>query len=155
MSTRFRYANAASGRLLRAPANGLLLILAVGTANALHAQSAGQTARQSAERQPAGTYGLLYSFQCVTDGAYPENGLVRDPSGNLYGTTNAGGGSSVISTRDGGNPDGGVVRDPMSFSAGCQRRTGRDGTGKSKPIPMPGDSTFCFAKPARRSLKAL
>ena len=76
----------------------LLLTLALGTAAALHAQSAGQTARQSAERQPAGTYSLLYSFQCVTDGAYPENGLVRDSSGNLYGTTNAGGGSDAYGT---------------------------------------------------------
>lgn len=34
---------------------------------------------------------ILYSFQNGSDGAYPEGGLILDASGNLYGTTLAGG----------------------------------------------------------------
>lgn len=39
----------------------------------------------------AGTETVLYSFSYGTDGAYPYAGLIRDASGNLYGTTNYGG----------------------------------------------------------------
>lgn len=85
MSTRFRHANSISGRLLRAPANALLLMLALATAPALQARSADQSQAR------AGTYSLLYSFQCDPDGGYPQSALVRDSSGNLYGTTEAGG----------------------------------------------------------------
>jgi uncharacterized repeat protein (TIGR03803 family) len=34
---------------------------------------------------------VLYRFGGGTDGAYPVNGLIMDPAGNLYGATNAGG----------------------------------------------------------------
>jgi len=34
---------------------------------------------------------VLYSFTCALDGSTPEGGVVRDASGNLYGTTNGGG----------------------------------------------------------------
>jgi len=43
----------------------------------------------------SGKYRLLYSFKGGSDGANPLAGLVRDGSGNLYGTTLAGGGHSV------------------------------------------------------------
>ncbi len=62
-----------------------LLSLAFGTVTVLHAQSA--------DKPQAGTYGLLYSFQCGTDGSFPAAGLVRDSAGNLYGTTTGGGGN--------------------------------------------------------------
>lgn len=35
---------------------------------------------------------VLYTFEGVTDGAYPEGDLAFDASGNLFGTTSAGGG---------------------------------------------------------------
>ena len=37
------------------------------------------------------TYNIRYSFQCGDDGSNPYGGLVRDGSGNLYGTTFGGG----------------------------------------------------------------
>ena len=43
---------------------------------------------------PSGTETVLYSFAgYFTDGAFPAAGLVRDKTGNLYGTTNSGGSS--------------------------------------------------------------
>lgn len=42
-------------------------------------------------KSQAGRCSLLYSFQCSPDGDEPESGLVRDASGNLYGTTLSGG----------------------------------------------------------------
>jgi uncharacterized repeat protein (TIGR03803 family) len=84
MSTRLRYANSITRTAFRAPANALLLMLAVGTAAALRAQ-------QSADKSQAGTYSLLYSFQCSPDGGFPGAGLIRDSSGNLYSTTFDGG----------------------------------------------------------------
>jgi uncharacterized repeat protein (TIGR03803 family) len=87
MSTRIRRANSITRELLRGPAKVLLLLLAIGTAGASHAQSIAQ----SDKRPQAGTYSLLYSFQCTPDGAIPQAGLLRDSSGNLYGTTSSGG----------------------------------------------------------------
>jgi len=43
---------------------------------------------------PSGNESLLYSFTGAPDGRAPYSGLVRDAKGNLYGTTNEGGGSS-------------------------------------------------------------
>jgi uncharacterized repeat protein (TIGR03803 family) len=39
----------------------------------------------------SGTYSVLYSFTGGADGASPVAGLVLDPAGNLYGTTEGGG----------------------------------------------------------------
>jgi uncharacterized repeat protein (TIGR03803 family) len=84
MSTRLRHASSIPGKVLRAAGNALLVMLALGTAAALHAQ-------QSADKSRAGTYSLLHSFQCSPDGETPESGLIQDSSGNLYGTTINGG----------------------------------------------------------------
>lgn len=52
---------------------------------------------------------VLYSFQCAaSDGQYPIGGLIFDPTGNLYGTTNFGGANSggtvfELSPSGGGN----------------------------------------------------
>jgi uncharacterized repeat protein (TIGR03803 family) len=43
---------------------------------------------------PSGNQTVLYSFRGGADGSWP-NGLVRDPDGNLYGTTNYGGASGA------------------------------------------------------------
>jgi len=69
---------------------------------------------------------VLYSFN-LTDGGQPQGGLVRDSSGNLYGTTIEGGGNGTVfkvnpageatvlhnflGTGDGAAPTGRLVRD--------------------------------------------
>jgi uncharacterized repeat protein (TIGR03803 family) len=40
---------------------------------------------------PKGGYSVLHAFTGGADGAYPIEGVVRDPSGNLYGTSIQGG----------------------------------------------------------------
>ena len=43
----------------------------------------------------SGNETVLYSFSGGADGGYPLAGLIRDPAGNLYGTTNGGGASGA------------------------------------------------------------
>ena len=88
------------------------------------------------ELTPSGgswNFSVLYSFSALSDGALPESGVTLDPSGNLYGTTVAGGahtmgtvfeltktGATWTKTTlhdfqggsDGGFPQGGVAVDP-------------------------------------------
>jgi uncharacterized repeat protein (TIGR03803 family) len=48
--------------------------------------------------QPAAAtshFKVLYRFQGGTDGAFPEGALIKDATGNLYGTTNDGGGKGL------------------------------------------------------------
>ncbi|HEY3637906.1 MAG TPA: choice-of-anchor tandem repeat GloVer-containing protein [Rhizomicrobium sp.] len=47
------------------------------------------------EISPSGTESVIYAFSGIADGAGPQAGLIQDQAGNLYGTTYAGGGSSV------------------------------------------------------------
>lgn len=42
-----------------------------------------------------GAFKVLYAFRGGNDGAYSQAGLMRDASGNLYGTTRGGGGSNA------------------------------------------------------------
>jgi uncharacterized repeat protein (TIGR03803 family) len=84
-----------------------------------------------AAAQPAG-YKWIYSFPGAAGGAAPTGGVVRDPAGNLYGTTSTGGAGcngygcgvifeldavgsyTVLHTfggPDGSNPEAGVIRD--------------------------------------------
>jgi len=52
---------------------------------------------------PSGQETILHRFtQGPTDGTFPEAGLVRDPAGNLYGTTFFGGNVCRYSNADGG-----------------------------------------------------
>ncbi|MGA8873967.1 MAG: choice-of-anchor tandem repeat GloVer-containing protein, partial [Candidatus Korobacteraceae bacterium] len=45
----------------------------------------------AAQAAPAQTYSILYTFQGQSDGGFPQGGLYRDSSGNLYGITNTAG----------------------------------------------------------------
>ena len=82
----------------------------------------------------------LYSFTGCADGGYPIAGLVRDPTGNLYGTTTKGGASGdrvvfmldktgketvlhSFSGADGAKQVGGLVRDTQGSSM-AQPKTG-------------------------------
>jgi len=44
---------------------------------------------------PGGTESVLYAFQGITDGQFPEAGLITDDAGDLYGTTTWGGTSDA------------------------------------------------------------
>jgi len=59
------------------------------------------------ELDSTGKFTVLYSFTDGADGGFPETGLVRDNSGNLYGTTYEGG--DVQCTNQGGSYGCGVV----------------------------------------------
>jgi len=64
---------------LRAASAALVLVLVLGSAVV------------AAQRAQAQTLTVLYSFTGGTDGGGPEAGLIRDATGNLYGTTTFGG----------------------------------------------------------------
>jgi len=97
-----------------------LLALTVGVGAVLVAARAAQ----------AQTYTVLYAFQGGSDGAFPYASLLRDKSGNLYGTTSKEGsfqGGTVFkvdtsgtetvlhsfSGPDGSNPYAGLIRDAV------------------------------------------
>jgi uncharacterized repeat protein (TIGR03803 family) len=78
---------------------------------------------------PRGIESVVYSFTGGADGARPQGNLVRDSTGNLYGTAysggaygfgvvfkvDAGGHEAVLHSftgTDGGGPSSGVIRDP-------------------------------------------
>ena len=96
------------------------------------------------EVSATGVKKLLYAFSGGVDGAYPVGTLIRDPEGNLYGTTVFGGtygdGTVFEITRagaetvlhsfqggpvDGANPSGSLVRDKQGNLYGT---TGSGGT---------------------------
>ncbi len=92
---------------------------------------------------------VLHTFKGVADGANPIAGLVRDEAGNLYGTTEAGGGGNCNGGcgtvfklnktgretvlhrfrggRDGANPIAGLIRDAAGNLYGTTLRGGLSG----------------------------
>jgi uncharacterized repeat protein (TIGR03803 family) len=99
----------------------------------------------------SGTESVLYSFAGSNDGIFPYGGLVADPSGDLYGTTETGGGNGCFSGNgcgtvfeiapdgsetvlyrfaggtDGGNPYAGLIRDKAGNLYGTTFAGGGDG----------------------------
>jgi uncharacterized repeat protein (TIGR03803 family) len=91
----------------------------------------------------AGNERVLHSFHGEPDGRYPDAGLVRDHAGNLYGTTEQGGASSVGTvfkldmagnetvlysfrdSPDGALPHAGLVRDHAGNLYGTMLRGAR------------------------------
>ena len=100
-----------------------------------------------------GALKVLYAFQGGNDGAYSQAGLIRDSSGNLYGTTRGGGGSGACGEygcgtifklapdgtetvlyafqggSDGGEPYGGVTADASGNLYGTTIAGGDGGLG--------------------------
>lgn len=108
---------------------------------------------------PTGHETVLYNFTGGADGANPWSGLVRDATGNLYGTTNHAGGScfcgTVFHLDPAGNytvlhtfsgPDGSYIGEPLLLyqgalygltSGGGTLRGGRSGAGTIFKITLP------------------
>jgi uncharacterized repeat protein (TIGR03803 family) len=115
--------------------------------------------------QEARTFTVLYSFTGGADGANPYAGLARDASGNLYGTTEAGGETSCNSPSgcgtvfkvdttgkqtvlhsftggtDGGDPQAGLLRDSAGNFYGTTLGGGTGGGGTIFKIDATGKET--------------
>lgn len=72
----------------------------------------------------AQNFSVLYTFKGTSDGSVPDATLIRDPQGNLYGTTSGGWGTVFrldpagklkvlhqFNRKDGQSPNAGVIRD--------------------------------------------
>jgi len=106
-----------------------------------------------------GTETVLYNFAGGADGEYPYAGLVRDTSGNLYGTTSEGGHSNVGTVfkvtptghetvlysfaggKDGANPFAGLVRDTKGNLYGTTEAGGASGVGTVFELTATGKET--------------
>src|SRR5258705_467017 len=125
--------------------------------------------------QPAGsqTESVLYNF-CAqsgcTDGFHPQAGLVRDPSGNLYGTTDEGGANAKgtvfevspngaetvlysfcaqLGCTDGFHPRAGLVRDTNGNLYGTTYSGGANGAGAVFKVSPSGAETVLHSFCAR------
>ena len=106
---------------------------------------------------------VLYSFPGMADGSYPEAGVIRDSSGNLYGTTNGGGAAnagtvfkvdarghetvlnSLTGGADGGNPQAGVIRDSSGNLYGTTLWGGTTGQGVVYKLDTTGQETVLYS----------
>ena len=100
-------------------------------------------------------YAVLYSFSALSDGALPESGVILDQSGNIYGTTVAGGahtkGTIFELTKtgaawtkstlydfqggaDGGFPQAGLASDPAGNLFGFTTAGGANNNGTAFEI---------------------
>jgi uncharacterized repeat protein (TIGR03803 family) len=111
------------------------------------------------ELDTAGQETVLYSFTGGSDGGNPYASVVRDSSGNLYGTTYSGGVSgqgvvfkldttgtetvlhSFTGGADGGNPYAGVIRDPAGNLYGTTYSGGASGQGVVFKLDTTGTET--------------
>jgi uncharacterized repeat protein (TIGR03803 family) len=115
----------------------------------------------------AGNYSVLYSFTGGADGGNPYSGVIRDSSGNLYGTTYDGGAGKVgvvfkvdmsgqetvlcsFNGYDGALPFSGVIRDPGGNLYGTTAGGGGpfgDGEGVVYKLDPSGAITVLYAFP--------
>lgn len=126
-----------------------------GTSNNGGANGVGTVFKLSPSGGGHWTESVLYSFVGGTDGANPVDGLLFDATGNLYGTTSNGGGSTACSggcgtvfelspagtgwterviykfqgSTDGKNPNAGLVRDAVGNLYGDTWQGGSQGGG--------------------------
>lgn len=96
---------------------------------------------------PDGTETVLYNFSGGADGAQPFSSLVRDASGNLYGTTTMGGSANAgvvfmvdpagtetvlhnfVGGKDGTTPTGGLIEDKAGNFYGTTSQGGTSNAG--------------------------
>jgi uncharacterized repeat protein (TIGR03803 family) len=115
---------------------------------------------QSAQAQ---TFTVLHNFTSSPDGGYPYGGLVRDESGNLYGTTETGGaldagtvfkvdkaGKETVlysfqGGSDGANPFAGVVRDSQGNLYGTTANGGSSSAGTVFKLSKTGKETVLYS----------
>ena len=106
---------------------------------------------------------VLYSFTNGLDGGYPFGGLVRDSSGNLYGTTYSGGASSVGTVfkvtktgtetvlhsfaggADGEYPYASLVRDSSGNLYGTTSEGGASNVGTAFKVTPTGHETVLYS----------
>ncbi len=112
---------------------------------------------------PLGNETVLYSFTGGPDGGFPLGGLTFDSKGNLYGTTNGGGGSgagvvfkldtsgnetvlySFTGGPDGGFPLGGLIFDSKGHLYGTTNGGGASGAGAVFKIDTSGNETALYS----------
>jgi len=110
----------------------------------------------------AQTFTILYSFTNGVDGGQPYSSLVRDPAGNLYGTTAVGGASgfgtvfkvdktgketvlySFSGGADGANPWAGLTWGPKGHLYGTTEAGGSAGFGTVFKITKTGKKTILY-----------
>lgn len=71
------------------------LLVACGHAGSALLPQGSQNSKVVSPNTPRKTETVLHSFTGGSDGEYPQAGLIRDDAGNLYGTTEFGGASSL------------------------------------------------------------
>jgi len=112
---------------------------------------------------PAGNEMVLYNFTGGLDGGHPEAGVILDPAGNLYGTTQQGGaaGSGVVykldtsgketvvytfaGMPDGSYPEAGVIRDSAGNLYGTTYYGGSWGDGTVYKVDATGNETVLYS----------
>ena len=117
------------------------------------------------ELDPTGHEKVLYSFTGGIDGAEPWAGVVRDPAGNLYGTTSSGGASgfgvvyqltlggqeevlhSFAGGADGSMPAAGVILDRAGDLYGTTSQGGVSDGGVVYKIDAGGNETVLYGFP--------
>src|ERR1039457_6653900 len=118
-------------------------------------------ARAPVQAQTA-TEPLLHHSASLPQGAYPEAGVVRDPAGNLYGTTVNGGAAgwgvfkldtagrqtvlyNFTGGADGGNPSGGVIGDSAGNFYGTTLNGGAASWGGVFKLDKSGQETVLYS----------
>jgi uncharacterized repeat protein (TIGR03803 family) len=115
------------------------------------------------EITPEGSQTVLYRFQGGTDGAYPDGCLLRESTGNVFGTTEEGGaygfgtvyevlvdGSEKIlysftGETDGASPEGCLVRDSKGNLYSTTREGGAHGKGVVFELTKSGKETVLYS----------
>jgi uncharacterized repeat protein (TIGR03803 family) len=95
---------------------------------------------------PSGNESIFYSFAGPPDGNEPPGGLIRDAAGNLYGTTNHGGTTTVCGTDQPSLAGCGIVfkLDPSGTETVLHRfgSNGPDGANPTAPLALDSSGTL-------------